>query len=101
MLVYFLASIDGLAFLRATEAYNFLLLCAFLSRPDAFTSRSRPRVAPLTPRPRGTLLAEACRNRLIDRFASHLRLPKEGGNIDREFLVELDTLEFLNKGPQL
>jgi len=31
------------------------LLCYFLYRPDAFTSRSRPRAAPLTPRPRGTL----------------------------------------------
>jgi hypothetical protein len=46
-----------------------LFLCLFLCRPDALSSRSRPRAAPLTPRPRGTLRAEAGRKRLIDRFA--------------------------------
>jgi hypothetical protein len=42
-----------------------IITTLFSSRPDALTSRSRPRAAPLTPRPRGTLHAGAGRRRLI------------------------------------
>jgi hypothetical protein len=51
------------------SSYSYLLLCVFMCRTDAFSSRSRPRAAPLTPRPRGTLHAKARRKWLIDRFA--------------------------------
>ena len=62
---------------RALGAYNFLLLCVFLCRPGAFSSRSRPRAAPLTPRPRGTLLAEGA-SKTVDRsICLSLSLPKD------------------------
>jgi len=59
-----------------------LRLCFFVYRPDAFSSRSRPRAAPLTPCPRGTPLEGARRKRLMDRFALHSRPKWTGRDLD-------------------
>ena len=44
-----------LSMMLLAQYYSLLLLRFFVSRPDALSSRSRPRAAPLTPRSRGTL----------------------------------------------
>jgi hypothetical protein len=92
-----------------------------LCRPDPLTSRVRTRVPPPNPAFAGNISREGTSETLnrsillsrgenstresalkaIDRsIAAQFRLPKDGENIDREFLVALDTLEFLNVGLQ-
>jgi hypothetical protein len=67
-------SYPGLAVL-GISSYDYYDYASFCIAPMPFTSRSRPRAAPLTPRSRGTLHAGARRERLIDRF--DMKIPFE------------------------